>query len=236
MLQKTALAVSMSALMLISGASFANDNVANDKAKIDSQKSYNIDDIRLVRTPTVYDISMTVLNFELNEKISLADNLLNIDNELKTENNIDKVFERYGNILSADTYMTNTVEGAQTQSAHTQSIKYIDKVVDGVISKKNLEVTNWKNFYTSIREDDQTVRVYIDVKSESLDSLTQYKASENKKDAVVEGPNVSISRIQQNVVVKPGEYKLVNLGSVVEKGQKNKIYQAVIIKLTEKSY
>lgn len=188
----------------------------------------------------VYSLSLTTITFRANDGASSAtEDFLKLDNELKNSKSVEDVFSKYGKIFKVENKIQSVVAGYNNSVVNTKTIEYASDVTNGVQSRDYLDIINYQNIYINDKLTDNRLAVFMDIKDSQLDSLEKFDVGEGSTKSYIESPNVSSYVMDQTVVLKAGEYKLVNLTNTTAdpdplfKNLPNRVYRAVIVKVLD---
>lgn len=227
MLKKATLSVIIAASLLTSHAVFAENSVKNNNK---TEKEVPVQQMKSKQ----YDVSMTVINFQVNDKFnSSTDDFFKIDKELSENNNIAEVFQKYGKVLSSDAYITNVVAGLPNKFSYTQTVPYVNEVTDSLQKTAYIDIKSWQNFFIRDDANENSALLFLDFQKSKLDSIEKSEVGEGSSATFIENPTISSFSTEQAVKVNLGHYKLANLSSNFDNGSVNKTYKAVVIKVTE---
>lgn len=188
----------------------------------------------------VYSLSLTTITFRVNDGTSSAtEDFLKLDNELKNSKNIEEAFSKYGKIFKVENKIQSVVAGYNNSVINTKTIEYASEVTNGVQSRDYLDIINYQNVYINDKLSDNRLAVFMDIKDSQLDALEKFDVGTGSTKSYIESPNVSSYAMDQTVVLKAGEYKLVNLTNTTAdpdplfKNLPNRVYRAVIVKVLD---
>lgn len=259
MFKKATLAIVVAASILSASMSFASDNIQisqkerdkhtqNNKTIIESpdkmhrvEKTLPVTKNKDTTNIKSYDVAMTTITFRVDSKDDNAfDNFLKIDEALRTTNDIAKTFQGYGKIVKFDTQVQTVLAGSLANFSNTKSIEYVNEVTDGQQSRNFLNIVNSQRIFINNVRDDQKLTVFLTLNGAQLDSMSKIAVGAGSQETYMESPSISSYATDQAVVVKTGEYKLINMGSdnmtepnPLFDNAGTKLYRAVIIKVSE---
>lgn len=256
MLKKTMLSIAITMSILGSSLSFAGnetqiapekrEKVMQHKTVIESpDKQHRVEQTISINKDNTnmksYDVSLTNITFRLNDKV---DNIFNqfpqINDELLKTNDISKTFQGYGKIVKMDNQVQTVLAGNSASFINTKSIEYVNEVTNGEQSRAFIDIKNSQNFFINNLRDDKKLTVFLTINGAQLDSMSKIAVGSGSQESYIETPSISSYAINQAVVVKPGEYKLINMGSdsltepnPLFENSGQKLYKAVILKVSE---
>ena len=246
MLKKAKLSIIIAASILSSNLSFAGNDVQvpQEIHKTIIETPDKLHNVKKTANLKSYDVEMNTITFRADEKIgNVVDNFLKIDADLRKTNNIDKTFQSYGKIVDVRHQINTVLSGDLASFSNTKSIEYVNEVTNGKQSKDFIDIINFQRFYINNLREDKKLTVLLNIQDSQLNSMRKTDIGEGSQKTYIESPSVSTTTVDQSVTVKPGEYKLVNM----EKDQmtdpnplsdkaENKLYKAIIIKVSEHVY
>jgi hypothetical protein len=262
MFKKATLAIVVAASILGASISFASDNIQisqkerdkhtqNNKTVIESpDKIHKVEKTLYVNKDSAYkdinnmksyDVSMTNITFRLNDKVDDVFNQFSkIDSELSKNNDIAKTFQGYGKIVKIDNQTQTVLAGNVANFSNTKSIEYVNEVTNGEQSRDFIDIINSQRFFINNLRDDKKLTVFLTINGAQLDSMSKITVGGGSQESYIESPSISSYAVDQAVVIKPGEYKLINMGSdsmtdpnPLFENSGSKLYKAMIIKVSE---
>jgi len=184
-----------------------------------------------------YELSMTTIIFKVNENVNLGEDFLKIDNDLKESKNLNDVFSKYGKITKVENKVQSLVAGYDNSFSSTRTIEYVSEVTNGIQSHGFIDITNYQNIYINDKLTDNKLALFLNKKDSQLDALNKVEVNDGSQKTFIERPVVSTHKIDQTVVLKTGEYKLINLSdwttdeSPLFNNVSNKTYRAIVVKV-----
>lgn len=261
MLKKATLTIAIAASILGSSLSFAGNDIQIPQKERDKYEKHKTiiespdKQHKVEKTLTVnksaaykntaniksYDVSMTNITFRLNDKVdNVFDQFPKINDELSKTNDIAKTFQGYGKIVKMDNQVQTVLAGNLASFSNTKSIEYVNEVTNGEQSRDFIDIINSQRFYINNVRDDKKLTVFLTINGAQLDSMSKIAVGGGSQESYIESPTISSYAVDQAVVVKPGEYKLINMGSdnmtdpnPLFENSGQKLYKAVIIKVSE---
>jgi hypothetical protein len=179
-----------------------------------------------------YDISTITVTFSpKNQEDDIVSELIAMNELLIKTNNINQTINNYGNIKEYESQSQSILSNTLSRVSQERIMNYKYKQEDGVINSVDIKLSNVKSY--KLREtDDNKYTLFFNIKNEKLGKSNEQLNSDEYSLSKI--PSIKTDELNQAVVLKKGEYKVVNIYQNLPNDKDiGKEYTATIMKLTQ---
>lgn len=209
------------------------ENEAMKQKIIDNKGILEKEREMLFPKPVSYDISTTTVTFApKNKDDDIVGQLIEMNESLLKTNNINQTINNYGNIKEYESQSQSVIPDTFSKVSHEKIMNYKYKQDDGVINTVDIRLSN-VNAYSLREANDDKYTLFFNIKNEKLDKNSNEKLN-SEEYSLSKIPSIKTHEVNQAVVLKKGEYKIVNIYQNIPNDKNDgKEYTATILKLTQ---
>lgn len=226
--------------LFTSSFTYAGDNV-DVSNKHEEEMKQNIEQLTKTRKilenaidkekEVSYNIDTTTVTFiPKNKDTDIVGELIKMNENLASTNNINETINSYGTITRYESQSQSIIPNWKSVVMNERIMNYKYKEKDGSIDSTDIKLSNMNNYILKKLKEKEKYTVFLNIRNEKLGKVKV----DNENYSLLKIPSIVTQESTQAVVVKINEYKVVNIYQELPYNENDpKEYTATIIKLSK---